>query len=126
MSAQSPECCEELFAEYLNAGSVDRLLGLYEQQASHVRANGQTAQGSAAVRQVLEEFVAMQPQFRVSLKKIVPAGSDLAVLYDDWTLTAKDAGGKTAEMHGQGVHIVRRQPGGSWLFAVTGLTNAPW
>jgi ketosteroid isomerase-like protein len=75
---------------------------------------------------VLDQFVAMQPKLIVSLKKVVRAGDDLAVLYDDWTLTARSPEGNPIDMNGKGVHIVRRQQDGTWLFAITGVTNAPW
>jgi len=126
MPAQNPETCEDLFAQYLNSGDIARLLTLYEPQASHIAPDGVVAHGSDAIRLVLDQFVAMQPKLTVSLKKLVGAGDDLAVLYDDWTLTARAPDGSPIEMNGKSVHIVHRQQDGSWLFAVTGVTNAPW
>ena len=124
MSAHTPEACEQLFAHYLNAGNVDNLLALYEPQASHVRSDGSVAHGKDAIRLVLDEFVAMQPTLHVRLKKTVGAGDDLAVLYDDWTLTAKGSDAKLIEMNGKGRHVIRRQRDGTWMFVVTGVTNA--
>jgi uncharacterized protein (TIGR02246 family) len=126
MPAQNPEACEDLFAHCLNSGNVAELLALYEPQASHIAPDGMVAHGSGAIRLVLDQFVAMQPKLTVSLKKLVHAGDDLAVLYDDWTLTAKAPDGSPIEMNGKSVHIIRRQPDGTWLFAVTGVTNASW
>ncbi len=124
MSAHTPEACEQLFAHYLNAGNVDNLLALYEPQASHVRSDGSVAHGKDAIRLVLDEFVAMQPTLHVRLKKTVGAGDDLAVLYDDWTLTAKGADAKLIEMNGKGCHVIRMQHDGTWMFVLTGVTNA--
>lgn len=126
MAARTPEECEVLFAHFLNTGDVKGLLGLYESHASHIRSDGSTPNGADEIRVVLEEFAAMQPKFNLSLKKVVPAGDDLAVLYDDWTLTAKGPDGETFATDGKGVHIVRRQPDGTWAFAVTGVTNTSW
>jgi len=42
-------------------------------------------------------------------------GEDLAVLYNDWSLRAD---GKPAELVGKAMEVVRRQPDGTWLFAV--------
>jgi hypothetical protein len=53
MPAQSPEECETLFGQFL---------ALYEPQASHVRPDGGIRRGSGALRLVLDEFVAMQPE----------------------------------------------------------------
>ncbi len=71
MSACSPEECDELFAQHLNAGNADGLLVLYEPQASHVRQDGMVRLGRPALRQVLEEFVAMQPKRTVKVTKSV-------------------------------------------------------
>jgi len=126
MPAQSPEECDVLSARYLNAGNVDALLGLYEPQASHIRSDGTAANGADAIRVVLEEFAAMRPKLSVSLKRVVRAGDDLAVLYDYWTLAAKGPDGSPVAMDGKGVHVVRRQRDAAWAFVVTGITNAPW
>ena len=126
MPAQNAEACDDLFTQYLNSGDVASLLALYEPQASHIGPDGTVAHGKDAIRSVLHEFVAMQPKLKVSLKKVVRAGEDLAVLYDNWTLAAGGPDGSPIDMNGKGVHIVRRQRDGAWLFAVTGVTNAPW
>jgi uncharacterized protein (TIGR02246 family) len=126
MPAQNPEECEELFAQNLNSGDIARLLTLYEPHASHIAPDGVVALSSEAIRLVLDQFATMQPKLTVSLKKLIGAGDDLAVLYDDWTLDARAPDGGPIEMKGKSVHIVRRQQDGSWLFAVTSVTNAPW
>jgi len=126
MPASTPEECDALFADYLNAGNVAALLALYEPQGSHVRPDGIAPCGRDAIRPSLDEFVAMHPTLAVNVKKVVRAGDDLAVLYDDWTLTAAGPNGEPAGMNGKGVHIVRRQQDGSWALAVTGVTNCNW
>lgn len=124
MPAHNPEACDDRFAQCLNSGDVDNLLALYERRASHICPDGTVAQGDDAIRSVLDQFVAMKPKLSVILKKVVRAGDDLAVLYDDWTLAARDPDGNPIDMRGKGVHIVRRQQDGTWLFAITGVTNA--
>ena len=131
MSAQSPdqltpEKCEYLFARYLNAGDLSSLLNLYEPQASHIAPDGTISQGSQAIRLVLDQFITMQPKLDVHLKRVVPAGANLAILYDDWTLAALGPSSEPIDMAGKSVHIVRRQPSGEWLFVLTGVTNAAW
>jgi uncharacterized protein (TIGR02246 family) len=126
MPASSPEECDALFATYINAGSVDDLLALYEPEASHVRPDGIVPHSRDAIRSALEGFVAMHPTLSVDVKNVVRAGDDLAVLYDDWRLAANGPNGEPVGMNGTGVHIVRRQPDGAWAFAVTGVTNANW
>jgi uncharacterized protein (TIGR02246 family) len=126
MPASIPEECDALFARYLNAGDVDALLELYEPQASHVRPDGVVPYGRDAIRSSLDEFVAMHPTLTATVKNVVRAGDDLAVLYDDWTLAAAGPNGEPIDISGKGVHIVHRQLDGTWAFSVTGVTNATW
>ena len=49
---------------------------------------------------------------------VVRSGEDLAVLYNDWSASAKGPDGAPFEMAGKAIEVVRRQPDGSWLFVV--------
>ena len=126
MPAESPEQCDELYARYLNAGNVVAALALYEHEASHVRRGGAVSRGHYALRHYLDESISTQPRLTVHVNKVVRAGEDLAVVYDDWSLFATGPDGNTTNSRGRGVHIVRRQPTGEWLFAITGVTNGTW
>ena len=105
---------------------MNSLLALYEPEASHVCEDGSAPNGYAGIRPVLDQFAAMQPTLDVKLRRVAPAGNDLAVLYDHWTLAAEGSHGDATHMQGKSVHIVRRQADGTGKFAVTGVTNADW
>ena len=45
-------------------------------------------------------------------------GEDLALVYNDWTLSATGADGNPIERSGKAIEVVRRQPDGSWRFAI--------
>jgi len=126
MPAESPEQCDELYARYLNTRQIGSILALYEAEGSHVRQDGTAAHGHYALRQILNQFAAAEPEIHVRVKKVVRAGEDLAVIYDHWTLFTKGPGGTPMQTNGKGVHIVRRHAETGWLFAVTGLTNSAW
>jgi ketosteroid isomerase-like protein len=49
----------------------------------------------------------------MNVTRTARAGEDLVVLYNEWILSA---GGN--EMKGKAIEIVRRQPDGTWLFAI--------
>ena len=59
----------------------------------------------------------MEPKFDLHFKKAFQAG-DIALLFSDWTLSASDPDGNAIEMDGRTAGVVRRQPDGSWLFAI--------
>ena len=118
MTARTPEDCDRLFAEHVNAGDLDALLALYESGCSLVRAGGSVATGHAAIREVMERLVAMRPTMRTKVTKVVQTGEALAIVYNDWSLSAKRADGTELERSGRALEVVRRQPDGTWRFAI--------
>jgi uncharacterized protein (TIGR02246 family) len=118
MPARTPEDCDRLFGEFLNAGALDSLAALYEPGASLVQQDGSIVTGRPAICEALRGFVSMRPKIRMNVVKVVTAGDDLAVLYNHWTLRADGPDGKAAEAAGKSMEVVRRQPDGTWLFAV--------
>ena len=118
MPARTPEECDALFATSINSGNLEGLVALYEPQASLVQQDGTPARGTAAIREGLAGFVAMHPKITMNVTKVVRAGDDLAVLYNDWSLTAKGPDGNPMAMSGKAMEIVRRQRDGTWMFAV--------
>lgn len=64
------------------------MVALYEPRACLVLERGAPARGTAAIRKAIAMFAAMKPKFQMNVGKIVKAGDDLAVLYNDWTLSA--------------------------------------
>ena len=75
MPARTPEDCDRLFAEHVNAGDLEALLALYEPGCSLVRADGGVATGHAAIREVLGRLVAMRPAIRTEIVKVVRMGT---------------------------------------------------
>ena len=118
MAARTAEECDELFARYANAGDLDRLVGLYETDGNLVQQDGSAAHGRTAIRAALAGLVTTGPKLVMNVTKVVRAGDDLAVLYNDWSMTAKGPDGQPAAMSGKAIEIVRRQADGTWLFAV--------
>jgi uncharacterized protein (TIGR02246 family) len=116
--ALTPEDCDRLFAEGVHAGDLDAVAALYERDASFVTQEGEVVTGAPAIRGALAELVAAKPTLRMSVRRVVRAGGDLAVLYNDWSLTVTGRDGKPVESAGHAIEIVRRQADGSWLFVV--------
>lgn len=60
MSAQTPGHLHASFLTAFNKNDLDGLLALYDPQATLVPEPGQTIQGRAAHRHVLQQFLAME------------------------------------------------------------------
>jgi uncharacterized protein (TIGR02246 family) len=118
MTAKTPEDCDRLFAECANRGDLESLVALYEPDAGFVPREGSAVNGTAAIREALGGLLAMKPHLTMKVTKTVRAGADLAVLYNDWSMTATGPDGKPAEATGKAIEIVRRQPDGTWRFAL--------
>jgi len=118
MPALKPEDCDRLFEYYLNAGDLNHLVMLYEENCSLVRSDGGVGTGHAAVRAVFEPMLATHPRIKLEVVKVVPNGKDLAVVYSDWTLSATSPDGSPIERSGKAIEVVRRQPDGSWRVAI--------
>src|SRR5690242_19666022 len=112
MPARSPEEVDKLFIENMNAGDVEAVVALYEPDATLAPQPGQTATGTAAIREAIRGFVAMKPRFSATAKPTVRAG-DLALVGLAWKLQATGPDGKPVEMNGHSAEIVRRQPDGT-------------
>lgn len=117
MPARTPEDCDHLLGEYLQSGSVDDILTLYEADAVFVTQDRQLLAGHAAVREVMTAFAAARPRLAPNLIMVARQGADTAVIYNDWRLTAVGPAGDTAEQSGRAIEVVRRQPDGTWKFA---------
>jgi uncharacterized protein (TIGR02246 family) len=118
MPARTPKQCDDLFARYVEAGDVGAVVALYESKGCLVLEGGRVARGPAAIRKAIATFAAMKPKFRMNVGRIVKAGDDIAVLYNDWTLSATGPDGVQFTDQGKATEIVRRQRNGTWRFVV--------
>jgi uncharacterized protein (TIGR02246 family) len=94
------------------------VVALYESQATFVPQDGHPITGTAAIRAAIASFAAMRPKLTMHIAKTVAFGPDLAVIYNDWTMTARSPDGSPVEGSGKAIEIVRRQEDGSWLFVL--------
>ncbi|MFC9898156.1 YybH family protein [Nocardia sp. NPDC127579] len=111
--ATEPNDLGKFFIERANAGDVDGLVALYEPDAVLAFPPGTIATGHAEIRKVYEQFVAAAPVLEPGRPHPALISGDLAMT--STTLT-------TGEVV---VEIARRQPDGSWLWAVDQPSLAP-
>jgi ketosteroid isomerase-like protein len=103
--ARRPEELGPLLLARLNAGDVDGLVALYEPNAVLSLPDGQTATGSAEIRQAYQRIVADRPFAPGQQRPTLHCG-DLAL-----TSARLTNGVVTAE-------VARRQPDGTWLWVI--------
>nr|WP_233621481.1 nuclear transport factor 2 family protein [Amycolatopsis sp. WAC 04182] len=104
--ATEPNDLSKFFIERGNAGDVDGLVALYEPDAVLAFPPGNIAKGHAEIRKVYEEFVAAAPELLPGRQHPALVGGDLALTAS--TLTTGEAT----------IEVARRQPDGSWLWAL--------
>jgi len=105
------------FVAAFNAGDEDALMALYESEAALVPEPGQVVTGTEQIRAALQQFLALQGQFRLAAKHVVQTG-DLALLISDWAVTGTGPDGKPLDVGGPSIEVVRRQADGTWLYVI--------
>jgi uncharacterized protein (TIGR02246 family) len=100
------------------AGDLDAVVALYEPGGVLVALDGLVTAGHAAIRDALSQLAAMRPRMTMNLTRVVRTPTDLAVVYNDWNLSAVDAEGRPATMQGRAIEVSRRQADGTWLFVL--------
>ena len=118
MAAREPEDLNRLFSERMAAGDVDGVVALYEPEGALVSQDGLVTKGRAAIREALARLAAMRPRMTMNLTRAVRTTGDLAVVYNDWKLSAVDVEGRPVTMQGRAIEVSRRQPDGAWLFVL--------
>jgi uncharacterized protein (TIGR02246 family) len=113
MSARTPEETHALIAAAFNAGDVDALVEIYEEDAMLiVPPDGQRVTGRDAIRAAVQPTFALRPSASIDVvQKLQTDG--LALTQARWSLVGSDDG-ERVEMSGRGAIVSRRQPDGSW------------
>jgi uncharacterized protein (TIGR02246 family) len=116
-SAHHPADVDRLFAEALSAGDLEGALAKYEPDGCYVMSNGKFARGHEEIRAALADLIALDCTLDCRVFDVVENG-DLAVLRADWTFSGTNADGEPFENRGRSIEVVRRQPDGTWRFAI--------
>jgi enoyl-CoA hydratase len=129
MAAHEPEELHRLFAERANAGDLEGLICLYEDDAALVGPDGVSATGGGALRERLEGLLTMTPRIVPSGCRTVTVG-DIALMSNRWHMTLGASEDDSAGVEGCSTEVARRQADGSWRYVIddpasaTGLSAA--
>lgn len=104
--AREPNDLGRFFVERANAGDLEGLVALYTPDAVLEFPAGNLAVGSDAIRAAFQEMLASRPQFQPGRQAPALICGDIAL-----TSTKGASGGVTAE-------VARRQPDGTWRWAI--------
>lgn len=107
----------DIYASYLeafNRGDLERTLACYEDHACFLSRSGRIACGPEGLREVFRLTFANKPHMKFNVRKVVPAGDDLALVVVAWRSKAVSADGEIRLWSGMATDIVRRQPDGEW------------
>ena len=119
MSAATPQEMVSAWEQMISAGDIEGVLGFYPPDAVAVlpKDQGGPARGRDAVRQVLDQFLALKPTFEIVLNRSTEAG-EVALIVGDWRLQGTDPDGNPLTMDGRFRDVLHRQPDGTWLIAI--------
>ncbi len=117
MHARNPEELHGLFSRHFAAGDLDALVALYEPEAVLFPQPGVAAYGTAAIRNALADLLALGGTFSMTSRRVIDTDG-VALVFAPWTLVATGQDGKPVIMAGSATDVVRRQPDGTWRFAI--------
>jgi uncharacterized protein (TIGR02246 family) len=119
MRTAEPGHVHRAVVDAFNAGDLEALMDLYEDDARMVAMDGTTVlSGSDAIRENWAALLAFGGRMSLTTRYVIEMG-DLALLSNEYVVTVGDdsVSGATAE-------VVRRQPDGSWRYIIDHPTGA--
>lgn len=116
--AMKPEDCDNLFFDAMNRGDIEAALALHEPNARWFQVTGETITGLDGIRSALEGFLALKATFSADITPLTNGDNSVAITRASWRLEGTGPDGQPLTMAAKSTELVRRQPDGSWLFAI--------
>jgi enoyl-CoA hydratase len=117
MSVSDPMELPRLFAERASAGDLEGLIDLYEDGATLVGPDGVPAAGNQAIRERLQQLLAMTPCITPTRSRVMVVG-DIALMSGDWQMRLGGDEGAGTSLESSSTEVARRQHDGSWLYVI--------
>jgi len=112
MASADPRENHRRFQDSWNAGDVDGLIDLYEEDAVYVASAEQELRGRGEIRAMLEKITALGIENRLELLRLTENG-DVALERTRWTMQFPGEDGKKVEQSGLSTVVLRRGGMGS-------------
>ena len=120
MPARTLEEHYDLFLRAFNAGDLEGLMSLYDDQAVLVPEPGTTVRGPA-LREAIAGFLALKGTMELKLRGTVE-GPATAITYGAWSLNGTGPDGSPIAMSGESTEVVVKQADGTWRIVL----DDPW
>jgi ketosteroid isomerase-like protein len=117
MPAKTAQQLHPLFQDAFNSGSIERLLSLYEENATMVPPGAPPVTGKAAIGGSLSPVLAMGLQMKLETVFALESG-ELAMLSCRWVAEGKGPDGNPLRLNGTSSEVARRQADGTWLYVI--------
>ena len=105
------------FARAFNAGDLDALLKLYDEQSVLVAEPGKPVQGLENIRQALAGFLALKLPIQLTLRHVYENG-DIGFCVADWSIAGRAPDGKDVKVGGTSAEVVKKTSGGNWVYVI--------
>jgi ketosteroid isomerase-like protein len=105
------------FQKAFNAGDVDSLLKLYDDQSVLVAEPGKPVQGLANIKQALMGFLALKLPIQLTVRRVYENG-DIGFCVADWSIAGKAPDGKDVKIAGTSAEVVKKTSGGNWVYVI--------
>ena len=112
----APRTTHELhasLAEAFNTGDLEKILALYEHEATLVPRPGKAVSGRQEIAEALQGFLGIPGKMQIDTIYSVESG-DLALTRSAWSI--RD--GQEIKVQALGTEVMRRQSDGTWRFVV--------
>jgi ketosteroid isomerase-like protein len=103
------------FVKAFNAGDLDTLLKLYDDQSILVAEPGKPVQGLENIKKALMGFLALKLPIQLTVRRVYENG-DVGLCVADWSMAGKGPDGKDVKLGGTSAEVVKK------LRAATGYT----
>jgi uncharacterized protein (TIGR02246 family) len=107
--------------EGINAGDLDSLIMLYEDDACFASQPGQLAKSPESVRQSLRSFIDSKGKLDLKVMRVLQA-SDLALVITEWSFGETGPDGNPVNVAAKFADVLRHQDDGTWRFVI----DNPW
>ena len=119
MPAHKPEECDLLLIDAIQKGDLETAIALYEPNANFVVSADQLVTGQAAIRDIMQGFMAAKATFNIESVTAVPsADGSIAVTRVKGSSTSPGPDGKPVTTPLHSVEVVRKQADGTWRFII--------